>query len=318
MIEKKMPFGREYPEDRGIVLKAYVGVTDLAWFSFLKKRNPDEVNFWQPSGNDRFKALKPGELFLFKLKGARNAIAGGGFFVRSSILPIFLAWEAFDRKNGAATLDDFYRSIAAYKKKNGIDHDRIGCVILSDPFFFDEDDWIPTPSDWASNIVRGKTYDTDDEIGQKLIHEVLGRNRQPEEVGEDEVGYGVALTSYRLGQGGFRIAVTDAYNRRCAISGEKTLPILDAAHIKPVSRSGIHSVTNGLLLRTDIHGLYDLGYMTVTPDYRIEVSRKLNEEYGNGKLYYGYHGLVVPNLPGLTEERPSRENLRWHNEHVFR
>jgi putative restriction endonuclease len=299
-------------------MKAYVGVTDYFWYSFLKEQNPDEVNFWQPSGNDQFKALRPGELFLFKLKGERNAIAGGGFFVRSSILPDFLAWEAFGPKNGAATFDAFNLRIADYKKKNKISHNRIGCVILGDPFFFDEDDWIPTPSDWAPNIVRGKTYAADNAIGRNLLHEVLDRIRQPEAIGEETVRYGVTVTSYRLGQGGFRIAVTDAYNRRCAISGEKTLPILDAAHIKPVSNSGIHSVSNGLLLRTDIHSLYDLGYMTITPDYHIEVSSKLDEEYGNGKLYYSYHGLLVPNLPELVEEQPSCENLRWHNEHIFR
>ncbi len=299
-------------------MKAFVGVTDYSWFSFLKDQRPDEVNFWQPSGNDNFRVLQPGELFLFKLKGKRNAIAGGGFFARFSILPNFLAWEAFGPKNGAATFDTFYQPIAEYKRRNGVDHNRIGCIILSNPFFFDEDDWIPIPSDWAPNIVRGKTYSDDSVIGKRLIDDVLVRIRRGDAVGEEAVRWGVTTTSYRLGQGGFRISVTEAYDRRCAISGERTLPILDAAHIKPVKDSGVHSVSNGLLLRTDIHGLYDLGYLTVTPDYHIEVSSKLDEEYGNGKLYYSYHGLLVPNLPQRTEEQPSAEYLRWHNENVFR
>ena len=46
----------------------------------------------------------------------------------------------------------------------------------------------------------------------------------------------------RLGQGSFRIVVTDAYERRCALTGERTLPVLDAAHIKPYSVLHRHEV----------------------------------------------------------------------------
>lgn len=299
-------------------MKAFVGVTDSSWFDFLKANQPDEVNFWQPSGKTRFGALSVGDLFLFKLHAPQNFIVGGGYFVRSALLPTFLAWQAFGIKNGVSTLDVFHDRIRRYRKVDLLENPTIGCIILSNPFFFDEDDWIPIPSDWAPNIVRGKTYSDDTEIGKKLIDDVLVRIRRGDAVGEEAVRWGVTTTSYRLGQGGFRISVTEAYDRRCAISGERTLPILDAAHIKPVKDSGVHSVSNGLLLRTDIHGLYDLGYLTVTPDYHIEVSSKLDEEYGNGKLYYSYHGLLVPNLPQRTEEQPSAEYLRWHNENVFR
>ena len=55
------------------------------------------------------------------------------------------------------------------------------------------------------------------------------------------------LTKVRLGQGAFRVLVTDAYNRKCAISGEKTLPVLEAAHIKPYSESGSHFISNALI-----------------------------------------------------------------------
>jgi len=49
-------------------MKLYVGVTDNDWFRFLRDRpHLDEVNFWQPSGSSRFRALDPGGLFLFEL-----------------------------------------------------------------------------------------------------------------------------------------------------------------------------------------------------------------------------------------------------------
>ena len=113
----------------------------------------------------------------------------------------------------------------------------------------------------------------------------------------DQPRYATSLTKHRLGQGGFRISVTDAYQRRCAISGEKTLPVLEAAHIQPYSCEGPHMLQNGLLLRSDIHTLFDGGYITITPDYRIEVSQRLHNDYGNGRDYYKFHGerlLVLP------------------------
>ena len=65
----------------------------------------------------------------------------------------------------------------------------------------------------------------------------------PMEVREEVARYGSPTLSFpRLGQGSFRIIVTDAYNRRWAVTNERTLPALDAAHIKPYSGSGKHSV----------------------------------------------------------------------------
>ena len=121
----------------------------------------------------------------------------------------------------------------------------------------------------------------------------------------------------RLGQGAFRVIVTEAYHRRCAISGERTLPVLDAAHIKPFSQQGPNLPSNGLLLRQDLHTLLDRGYITITNDFNIEVSKRIKEDYGNGRDYYAYHGHKLIELPKQVQERPSPAFLRWHNENVF-
>jgi len=65
---------------------------------------------------------------------------------------------------------------------------------------------------------------------------------------------------------------------------------LEAAHIKPYEKSGPHLVSNGLLLRSDIHKLFDMGYLTVTSDYHIEVSPRIKEQFENGRDYYKFHG----------------------------
>ena len=121
----------------------------------------------------------------------------------------------------------------------------------------------------------------------------------------------------RLGQGSFRVMVTDAYQRRCAITQEKILPALEAAHIKPFKEKGPHAVSNGLLLRSDIHRLFDSGYVTVTNDHRFEVSNRIKEEFDNGEQYRTFHGHGIY-LPIKPQFKPSPEFLNWHNENVFR
>ena len=142
--------------------------------------------------------------------------------------------------------------IFKYKKLNRIDTASyiIGCIILTEPFFFEENDWIPVPEDWSNSIVQGKTYLTESEVGFRLFSQVEERLKHPAanekttsllmSTGER---YGSEYTTrHRLGQGSFRIVVTEAYNRRCAVTGEKTLPVLNAAHIRPYSEEGPHFV----------------------------------------------------------------------------
>jgi putative restriction endonuclease len=76
-------------------------------------------------------------------------------------------------------------------------------------------------------------------------------------------------------------------------------------------------VSNGLLLRSDLHRLFDRGYLTVTPDHRVRVSPALREEFDNGRSYYGLDGARI-HLPPRREDRPDAELLAWHGEAVFR
>lgn len=302
-------------------MKFFVGVTDSDWYQNLSIKNYDEINFWKPGGKSNFAALDSHDLFLFKLHAPRNYIVGGGFFVKFSILPSFLAWDVFGKKNGTETLEDLNRKIWKYRGDT-TPNPTIGCIVLANPFFFPENQWIPVPRDWSASIVQGKVYDSTLGEGSSLFQQVQQRiqgypmyssslllNTEPR-VGETQAWY-------RLGQGSFRVLVTEAYNRRCAVSGEKTLPVLDAAHIKPFSFGGQYSIQNGLLLRTDIHTLFDRGYLTINEQYQVEVSSHLKEEYGNGKIYYAYHGKNLANLPSNPFERPSKEAIEWHNEQVY-
>lgn len=310
-------------------MKIYIGVTDNQWFHQLSQIRPDEVNFWQPGGKQAFKAIDANGLFLFKLHSPLDYIVGGGFFVRHSFLPVSLAWDAFGVKNGTSDYMGFANTIHRYRKTDRQTEPDpvIGCIILAAPFFFEQRDWIPVPQDWKPNIVQGKSYDTSEVYGKRLYENVLDCLQQmdnrfliTEQVREsaDNQRFGSDYTVHpRLGQGAFRVLVTEAYQRRCAITGEKTLPVLDAAHIQPYSEDGPHNISNGLLLRKDLHALFDKGYLTVNEELHIEVSKRIKEDYGNGREYYAMHGKELAVFPAQDEDRPSKLYLRWHNEHVF-
>jgi putative restriction endonuclease len=320
-------------------MKLWLGVTDTNWYRFLRERSPEDINFWQPSGHQQqFKAIDKGAPFLFKLKAPYNAIGGIGFFSVQAFLPISVAWDAFGERNGCATFFNLKRMIDIYRhkrEKEPQENPIIGCLILTNPVFFNDDEWIPLPDDWNNSIMVGKVYDDEEPIGKKLWNDVQLRlqDRHFFETTGDTVGNQLMIASgtdesprykenvlsrIRLGQGAFRIMITQAYQGRCAITGEHTLPVLEAAHIKPFSESGPHTIANGILLRSDLHKLFDTGYITITPDYRLEVSKRLKEEFNNGKIYYDMNGRRLIMTPELSRDKPNTDFLRWHNERIYK
>jgi putative restriction endonuclease len=215
-----------------------------------------------------------------------------------------------------------YRRVAPADRTDFV----IGCRILVQPFFLRENEWFEPPG-WPPHFQGFKTYSTDNPDGLMLweagySHFQLGASYHTSSLqgGASDVPYTrwgePTLIRPRLGQGAFRIVVTDNYARRCAVTGERTLPALNAAHIRPYADHGEHEPSNGLLLRRDIHNLFDLGYVTVTPARRFEVSRRIRDEFENGRDYYAMHGNAI-RVPNRSELQPDADALRWHNENVF-
>lgn len=315
-------------------MKYYIGNTDYDWFKFLEKIAPEDINFWQPGGHLRFHVIKPGAPFLFRLKSPINKIAGIGFLSSHSLLPIEFAWEVFEKRNGINSLEDFIIKINYYRGENNqiFTNPIIGCIVLTNPIFFRKNEWFNPPPDWSPNIVQGKTYDTSEKIGKEYWNQIqllLERHHLFEIMQEEKTQLLLEepispqyskefLTRVRLGQGAFRILITDAYNRRCTISGERTLPVLEAAHIKPFSKSGPYFISNGLLLRSDLHKLFDSGYLTITDKLKVEISKRIKEEFENGREYYKFHGNSILTLPNRIFDRPNSEYIEWHNNNIFK
>lgn len=305
-----------------------IAITDYDWYTFLSQRRTwDEVNFWKPTTTQLFRAPEFSP-FLFKLKAPYRAIAGFGYFARYSTLPEWLAWDCFREANGCASFEEMHARLEKIRAKikaapqKGLPE--IGCIVIVGATFFSRDEWIPQPRDWAESNLRHTQYDLDIGEGARVWAECLARAKPKAAVWTAEAEQAMAPDRYgapilirpRLGQGAFRVSVTEAYKRACAVTEEHSLPALEAAHIRPFAKEGPHEVRNGLLLRADLHRLFEQGYLTVTPKYALEVSDRLRDDYHNGRSYYPLRGTRI-SLPAAEAERPARELIDWHNQNVF-
>ena len=112
----------------------------------------------------------------------------------------------------------------------------------------------------------------------------------------------------RRGQPDFRRRIFSAYGNKCSVTGCEVRSVLEAAHIIPHADGTDWDIGNGLPLRADIHTLFDLRLLSVSPDYRIHISREL------AGSDYGYlHGKTI-NLPGKELNYPAPEKLAKHFE----
>jgi putative restriction endonuclease len=308
-----------------------IAITDEGWYRFLASR-PDvtELNFWTPSARRAFRAPRFSP-FLFKLRAPHNTICGFAYFAQYSRLPDWLAWETFGVGNGCASFGEMRPRIAAIRARIRYDEhagsNEIGCIQLVSPTFFPQSAWIPQPADWHPRTQTPVKYDLSTGEGRRVWDACVARAGStpvhPPSPGSEVppsggVRYGdPRMIQPRLGQATFRIAVLDAYDRACAITGEHSLPALEASHIRSYAQAGPHEIRNGLLLRADLHRLFDTGYVTVTPDLHLEVSPRLRTDYRNGRSYYPFHGTTL-RVPAADRDRPDKGFLEWHNTHMFR
>ncbi len=307
-------------------MRLLVANTDHGWYQHLlglaaRPSGLDEANFWRPSGRAGFAALSFGEPLVFKLKKAHgHAVVGFGLFAAFRRLPVREAWIAFGEANGASSLDETERRIAKYLRLRAgapvpRSH-RIGCVLLAAPVLFPKNLWVRGPTNWSDNTVAGKGYDSQIGEGRRIWQDCLDHAAMQDQAveltfagtsiaAEPTARYGkTQIIRPRLGQSTFRYALEQAYGR-CAVTGEHSLPALDAAHIVPFCEGGRHVLENGLLLRADVHRLYDAGYVTVTPDYRFHVSDRLRKDFDNGKIYYAHENqrIWTPTAPYPSPDR---------------
>jgi putative restriction endonuclease len=317
-------------------VQPFLAVTDENWFEYLSSQardgRVDEVNFWSPTSKRPMKALRPGEPVFFRLKSPHNAIAGYGFFAHHAVLRLDECWRMFGWRNGDPDAVRFLQRIGGYRGVDLVgatlpDH-ALGCTVLRDAHYWPRSRWIPwgDARGWPRNVVRGLTERDParaalllgaveaDATRDGVVAELAGSYRV---VTDDERLRRAALVVVREGQGTFRTRLLDAYGRACAVTGEHTEPVLDAAHIQPYLGPSSNNLQNGLLLTKEFHTLFDAGLVAVTPDYRVRVSPALRSRWKNGRRYYAYDGKPLEHVPERAGDRPSRDALDWHLRHRF-
>jgi putative restriction endonuclease len=300
-------------------MRAWVAVTDPEWYDFLLgKPGFPVVNFWKPSGKS-FHAVGEGEYFFFKVKGTINRVVGGGVYGGYAISRLSDAWKSLGEANGAPSFERLEHLV-----KKGSDP-LIGCTFVHSPVFYREVDAFPLPPDWSPNLQTGTRYDMSDrryaayfaELMQFVPHTVPELTPDVSWFDDGPVFRAPHLTPTRMRQNAFRMVVSTAYHDRCAITGSKIRPALQAAHILPVTQGGKNRIDNGLLLRSDVHAMFDGGYLGVDPAYGLRVSPRLRNEFGNGEQFYAKAGERI-DLPDHRPNRPQREFLEWHLDTVFK
>lgn len=112
----------------------------------------------------------------------------------------------------------------------------------------------------------------------------------------------------REGQPIFRKRLLDAYNGACAVTDCAIVELLEAAHIIPYTGALHCKAMHGILLRTDIHTLFDKGLLWIDEDYMVNLAPGLlKSEYGHlqGKLI---------RLPEERMDFPLKDHLANHRE----
>lgn len=292
---------------------AIVALTDYNWYNCLRDySNINIVNFWTPTPWN-IKNLKVGGYVFFLLKARfGRKICGYGEFIRYENSTVSTAWNTFGKQNGVDSLEEFNDRIRKYTNKNsnsgfkGIEH-IIGCVILENLVFFDLNNLKETRDfGWVipNQVVKFKSVDYNG------IPTFIANEPSDFTLIKDKVKYRNTTSKERVGQSKFRNDIMNAYGKKCCITGETTSEILEAAHIQEYISEESNHIQNGLLLRADLHKLFDAGLITINDEYKIQVSRFLDSSN-----YQSLDGKKI-NLPdtGL----PSLEALKWHNTNLFR
>lgn len=127
------------------------------------------------------------------------------------------------------------------------------------------------------------------------------------------------VTEVRVKQSFFRKAVLTSYQNRCCISGVCETRLLIASHIIPWSEDKQNRLNprNGLCLSALHDRAFDQGLLTITPDFRIHVSKRLKSQRSNPMLNSSIVEMQGRSIVLPEKFLPSEEFLVWHNKHRF-
>ncbi|MBP8661613.1 MAG: HNH endonuclease [Mesotoga sp.] len=276
-----------------------LALTDVEWFKYLREWQPPIINFWTPTAWAVNK-INPGDLFYFFLKSPYRRVGGYATFVYSVRFTLADAWKKFANGNGEASLDRVLERLRSINK--AIDPDSIiGCIILKDAVYFSDKDFIAVEE-------LGTTFSLGIQKFKYLTGAAYEENTRDSVALREHFGREYSYGRARVASGAFRESLLNIYGK-CMVTGADYPLVLMAARIDPDSED--NNPRNGLLLRSDIHTLFNANLLTVNQDYRVELSQILENT-----SYEGLEGkgIYMPKEPGLY---PSQEALKKRRERLI-
>ena len=280
-----------------------IAVTDRSWFDYQRSHAYiDDVNFWTPSDWNPTR-LQSGDFFIFKLKGSGDIIGGYGTFVKYKYQSLEHTWNEFGRKNGFNNKEDFIATLTSFPTCRG---NTCGCIILKDVVYFDDHEQ-KSRQQLGIKKSPGQRY--------SYVDEFPFLNLQPPTsnyslVLPTEKEKKMQSITQRVGQGEFHTAVSKAYKNACCVTGETIPELLQAAHIQDYYNKNSNHIQNGLLLRIDIHKLFDSGLLYIEETNRDEAEFIVRlSSLVKSELYQQLDGKRI-SLPDNRADWPSSAALQ--------
>ena len=158
--------------------------------------------------------------------------------------------------------------------------------------------------------VRGAAVSANSSTEKRIDKWLNGSLTSHEKLMDEEVKFTSSRIRTRQGQPRFRKNLLNFYQNKCVITGCEDVEVLQAAHIKGVRDLGKHAITNGLLLRADLHTLFDLGIITISEDLRVSVDKKRV----NDPAYKNLDGKLLKSLTNqkASDLRKIKKSLQHH------
>ena len=315
---------------------SYIINTDPNWISYLLDNGIKNPVFWLKRNNSPHRAaLVEGHPIFFRITGTNPPVIKGFGYVKHT-LPIRLqqAFLTYGDRLGYSTIGNMVETSSAWT--SGVELETGTEVFCIEVVKFQVIQDIRTDTELRElgidfdhrHVVTGKGLDDSQTerllalANQKsiyktnLLEKFFSENVNPyrtEEFTPQDIQDArekiARLVSKRRGQPEFRRMLLSAYNSQCAISLCDATPALEAAHIIPYRGPETNHISNGLLLRADIHTLFDLGFIVVdTTRMAIEIHPDLR-----ASSYHTLSGSPL-HLPDREELWPSKEALNWHRQ----
>lgn len=297
------------------------------WVIKVSENTPHHAQFamedglWDIRSFSTFKNLAPGDDVFFWVGGGKSHSGLKGHGRVTSPL------EELNAESATARWDD--RQTGGYTHR--FTFEPLADAPASDPTWTDIEQLIgkrlapPSPGNpivdnrhlqLLRSLYRKNSPQFDVEFPTNLYPNSID-NLEPYEPkpGEDSREFAKRSIAIRRGSKKFREALIVAYQSRCAITRFDALGSLEAAHINPYRGAGTDHVQNGLLLRADVHTLFDLHQLTVDAEYRVALSPELL-----ASAYGRLHGtdLLLPTTPDLIPSKGAlashRKDCDWYSE----